>query len=319
MKRSRLFCCVALGGALALPAQKLPLSADPGRMVHLVDLGPLLATPGEPDDEVEPPPAPRLEQGGGDPLQPLAAALRPFLQPPLGPGDDLRVLAGRWLTLVGSAEQSASLERLVQTAMAHKLVPIGLTIHIWQVPDVEFQRSLRSRFTPLDGDDEARLTTTVAKLEADDWEAAVAKAAAHEVVAPQLSVLPLQQATFAVKSQSSFVRDFAVVHQGPQVIAEPIVDMVWDGLEVDVTATFLPGGDFGLCCSVLQQQVAKPFPELTTTLPGLPTPVKVQVPRVASTRLEDRGRVAPGGLRGFATQGADGMWLVTTVRPIAGG
>ena len=112
----------------------------------------------------------------------------------------------------------------------------------------------------------------------------------------------------------SYVKDFVCTRVGDNVVAEPVVDVVWDGSRTEVCATWLPDGMLGVWCDVTVQEVEQPIAEFQATVGPLKTPVTIQLPRVTGARFEQTAVLAPGAMIVVATQKVDGSWLLATVR-----
>jgi hypothetical protein len=117
-----------------------------------------------------------------------------------------------------------------------------------------------------------------------------------------------------MQSQTAYVKDFTLERQGDLMIADPVVDTVWDGNQVDVIAAWQPDGLLGLAVDVHLQELQKPIPTFTTTLvAGLP-PVQIQLPRVTGVRLRQTAVLGADSLAVLAAPKADGTWFVATLR-----
>ena len=307
MKNLLLAACVVLVPSLSLPAQKLLLPDGGGRIVQVFDLGApepgpakKLAVPGDPPKEKV------------DSQQRTAELLARFVKPALGSGDDLRVLGGRWLTLLGSPEQAASLEALFAVAAKHRTTAITVEMDFLNVKADAFTKHWRERLTAVEGADNRRFQQVLGKDGANALRNDLANLPADRLQAPTLTVLPLHPAQLSTKRQIAYVRDFKVVTDAGKLIAEPVVDSVEDGLEATVFAAVLANGDITLTVDVTDWDVKEPIPEFKTTI-GVGNPVTIQLPEVTGLHLQQTAVLADGGMVVLASQKADGDFLIATI------
>ncbi|MEM7204251.1 MAG: hypothetical protein AAF628_28590 [Planctomycetota bacterium] len=119
-----------------------------------------------------------------------------------------------------------------------------------------------------------------------------------------ISVLNNERANMAVINQTSYVRDFDVEVAQAAFIADPKVDVIQDGIVLDVRPTL--AHDRKHIMLSLQPTVAelsRPIPTLTTSLAGTTVPVTLQLPTLTvrtfatTASVPDGGSVLIGGLR----------------------
>jgi hypothetical protein len=331
----------AAGPALA---QRVQLPDGSGRQLQLFDLEPLLRAAGGPELRLDVAPerravapAPAAGEavlgGGGIAGAPPAGApardrqrereadaealgrlLAQFVEPPLGAGDDCRVLAGRWLALLASPEQLASAEQLVRTANEQRERLVDVEVRMLQLAHDAFTAKLQPRLTKVQRGGRDGWEAIVPADGADAFAELVVGAASGWLDAPKLTVAPLHRATAALKEQVAYVRDLVVTPVQDTFIADPVIDVVWDGWEAETFVAPRRDGMLGIAVSVTHQQLEKPIAQFKTTLPGTKIPAMLQLPRVTGTRLQQTAVVAPGALVAIAARKADGTWLVALVR-----
>ena len=131
---------------------------------------------------------------------------------------------------------------------------------------------------------------------------AVEKRQDGEVVNSQiLSVVNKGRGHVAVINQTAYVRDFDVEVAQAAFIADPKVDVIQDGIVLDVSPVIL-----NLNPTVAELQ--RPIPTFTTSLAGSTLPVTVQLPNLTVTnfsttvKVPDGGTVLLGGLRQVLTK-----------------
>jgi hypothetical protein len=299
----------------ALPAQQVPLG-DGGRLLQVFDLddlrpdrakGPdlVVVAAGENADA-------KAAQQSTEGCQRLAAFVARFVEPPLQPDDDVQVLGRRWLTVLGSPKQIASVERLLATARARRTELIGTEVHLLEMPAAAFTAHVAGLLAK-PGADGATRAAVLSKQAATELLDAVVKGSDSNVLsAPRVVAAPLHVVTMSVGEQVSYIKDFAIETVGGQLIANPIIDQVFDGLHIDLLCTYTGKDKVGLQCAVLQQELAKPIAEFETAL-GVTGKVKVQLPRTTGVRLEQTAELELGSAVLIAADKKNGTWLVALV------
>ncbi len=138
---------------------------------------------------------------------------------------------------------------------------------------------------------------------------AVEKSAfANVLTAPRLTIYNNQRANLTLVNQIAYVKDYDVEVAQTAFIADPLVDIVQDGLVLDVRPTV--SHDRRYVTLELRPTVAilaRPIQTFVTPLAGLTTNVIIELPeleyRAAATtvRVPDRGWVVIGGLKSVST------------------
>lgn len=301
----------AVTGAVA---QSMPVADGRGRMLQVFDLKQLQAA-GADDDRPGPelrlsPPAPTVDVAVVEQDdQYHAAFLRPFVVPSLGDGDDLKVLGKRWLTLLGSPAQIASLQQLLAHAAANREQLVTVAVRLLRLDRQAFAQRLQPLLARRSGANAAFEAVLPAATAA---ELSAAIAGADTLEAPRLTVTPLQRGTVSVQNQTAYVRDFTLTPENDALIADPVIDTVWDGVVVDLCAIVLADGVVGLRCDVQSQQLQKPIQQFQVDL-GVGTPVTIQLPRTTGVHFQQTARLAVGDLVVLAAQKAGGDYLVAVV------
>lgn len=297
-----------------LVAQKVPLPDGAGRILQVFDLDRF----GERPKQFEPPKL-GLQQNAPDDHddpQRLVGLFRHLIDPPLQAGDDLSLLGDRWLVVLGSPLQIASAERLWQTALARKDTLIDVQVQLFEVAPLAFA-PLQKQLVAVQRDGGAAFEGMLERDAAAAFRTALANAAKPPLLAPRLSMRPLQRGNMAMLTQTSYVKDFTLVRQGDTLVADPIVGVVSDGSTTDVIATWLPDGMLGLSCHVIIEELQKPIPQFETTLAKGLQPVTIQLPRVTGVRMQQTAVLGKDSMVVLAAQRADGTWLCATVQATA--
>lgn len=310
--------------SMALPAQNMPVPDSKGRLLQLFDLHSVVAAadddPGTDAGAAAAQAAKKLPVLAALDLDPwqrsttldIPQFLRRFLTPPLGPGDDLQVLGKRWLALLGSPAQIANAEALLAVAAANRERPVDVAVQLVTVPKAGFEAHVRDLLRDGKQGEQSRWELVLETDAATRLLAATKTAQAATLDAPTITVMPLQRAMVQIANQTAYVKDFEVTRNGDSVVADPVVDVVQDGLRAEVVATFLEADLMAVGIDVQIQQLERPIPQFTTTV-GTNTPVTIQLPRVTGVRFQQVSRIRDGDHVVFAAQKVDGDYLLTIV------
>lgn len=275
-----------------------------------------------------------FERFGKDAAKHAVKVLRQFVEPALRDGDDIQAMGEHWVAVLADAERIASVERLFQAAKAHRNDLLTIEVQILNFTAEKFRKHLRDDLVKVErgtteiGTGHLNDTSTVtgntfeSVIPKDKAKAFLKKArgaASQSLAAPKISVKPLQRASVSVVNQTSYIRDFTVERNNHQVVADPVVGVVWDGHKSEMCATFLPGGRIGLSCSVHFQELHRPIPEASITVVESTLPVTIQLPRTSGVRLANVAEVVADSLVVLASQRSDGEYLVAIVKANATG
>jgi hypothetical protein len=290
-----------------LAAQKMPLPDGSQRVVALVDVGDLL---GE-----------RAGEGGGGAapaalLRRLAGFVRAFAAPPLADGTDLQPLGDRHLAVLGAPEQAAAVEKFVASARKARDRQCFLDFKLVEVPEAFFTKELSGKLTVVAGAGEPAKAPRVAVLATDEDVAALlgairAEQGATILQAPKIVAGALQNATIQVGNNIAYVRDFEIEVAEAAFIADPVVDTIWDGVQIEAICGPLADGTIGVQFEVLAQKVERPLPQFETTLPGTTQKVAIQVPRASGCKGSQTVALRDGATAVMAARKNSGTWLVT--------
>ncbi|MEQ1633001.1 MAG: hypothetical protein ABL997_11560 [Planctomycetota bacterium] len=139
---------------------------------------------------------------------------------------------------------------------------------------------------------------------------AVEKQEDAEIVNSQyLSVLDKERGHVAVINQTAYVRDFDVEVAQASFIADPKVDVIQDGIVLDVRPVIQQDRKYIILnLNPTIAELSRPIPTFTTSLAGSTLPVTLQLPNLRVTsfattaRVPDGGTVLLGGLRQVLTR-----------------
>lgn len=139
---------------------------------------------------------------------------------------------------------------------------------------------------------------------------AVEKKQDAEIVNSQiLSVLNRERGHVAVINQTAYVRDFDVEVAQAAFIADPKVDVIQDGIVLDVQPVIQHDRKYIILnLNPTVAELQRPIPTFTTSLAGSTLPVTLQLPNLTVTnfsttaKVPDGGTVLLGGLRQVLTK-----------------
>ncbi|MCC6465638.1 MAG: hypothetical protein IT463_09895 [Planctomycetes bacterium] len=126
---------------------------------------------------------------------------------------------------------------------------------------------------------------------------------AHLLTAPRLTVHNTQRGHVSVMNEIAYIRDFDTATATGVSVADPVVDIIRDGIVLDVRPTI--SADRRYVTLELRPTLAtllRPIPTFTTSL-GVGTPVAIQTPQLTLQRVRttvtvpDGGSFVIGGLR----------------------
>jgi hypothetical protein len=267
--------------ATALAAQTQPAAGD-ARTVVVYDLG--AEAPG-PDIVLR-------AEGDSQPAEwaqssrpaTVAQMVRAFVQPPLAANEDVQPLGERWLVLLCRAEQHAWLERYLAAAKRHHDQTITMQCELFAMPEISYLEKVAPALSQ--PGKPAGSASILAPGEGTDAfrKALTADATCESLAAPKLTVRPLESASMSLLQQTSYVRDFEVEVQKAAFIANPVIDVVQDGVTIEAAAAIVQEGVAGVSLKVSVSDLKKPIPEVTTNLGGTTLPVKIQLPQLITTQ-----------------------------------
>ena len=156
----------------------------------------------------------------------------------------------------------------------------------------------------------------------------------HVLTAPKLTLFNTQRGNFRISNQMAYVRDYDIQIATAAVALDPIVDVVSDGISLDVRP--IVSADRRFVTLELRPTIAQLFPappgifSITTnvTAPGAPitdaSPVTIETPIIQIQRIRttvvvpDRGTLLLGGLTVFFDEDAESSIPIWRSVPILG-
>jgi hypothetical protein len=226
--------------------------------------------------------------------------VRAFVQPPLAANEDVQPLGERWLVMLCRAEQHAWLERYLATAQRQREQIITLQCELFRMPEIWFAEKVAPALAR-QGKPAGSPVILSPGAGTDAFLKALAEdVACEQLTAPKLAVHPLEPATASLLQQTAYVRDFEVEVAKASFIANPVVDVVQDGVSLEAVAVTLPGGATAISLKVSVADLKRPIPEYTTTLGGSTLPVKIQLPQLLTTQARAAIELPAGHTAVFA-------------------
>ncbi len=144
------------------------------------------------------------------------------------------------------------------------------------------------------------------------------------LTAPRITVHNTQRAHVSILNEVSYIRDFEVSTATGVAVADPIVDVIRDGIVLDVRPTI--SADRRYVTLELRPTLAvllRPIPTFTTSL-GVGTPVAIQTPQLTLQRIRttvtvpDGGSFVIGGLRKMTETQVDSGIPILSDLPLIG-
>jgi len=99
--------------------------------------------------------------------------------------------------------------------------------------------------------------------------------------------------TFAILDQHAYVADFELRGDAKAMVADPIVKTFTTGLQIQTRAVFAPDERLALELTIRDCALTTPLESRDAHLPGLPTPVELQIPSLCTQRLSTEAALAP--------------------------
>ncbi|MEM7204466.1 MAG: hypothetical protein AAF628_29680 [Planctomycetota bacterium] len=293
-----LSCSLLAWSAAPLSGQEIPLGLGDPRVVRLHHVADLVRSPQADGDHLGDAGVaaaaddhPWLEEQRAL----LADFVATFVEPPLADNEAVRMLGPEHLVVLGRPEQQAWVDRALLEQRAALGTQIGVEIRVLAVAKDAFAE----HFAPLldEADTWRPLQHVLADSEATRRfvGAVMADPRIDSVTAPRLVVLPLQRATVTVGEPLSYVRDYEIHRAGHRLMAEPVVDQVFDGIKVDTICGFVGAGAIGVVFDYQHFDVERPIPTFETDLAIGAGSVEIHLPAWQEVHLEQKLVMPKGG------------------------
>ncbi|MGB3968506.1 MAG: hypothetical protein WBO45_17350, partial [Planctomycetota bacterium] len=248
-------------------------------------------------------------------LQRLAAFVRAFAATG-DAGADLQPLGERHLVTLGTAVQVAAAERLVTWLRRGTDQQFQVDVRLCQVPALVFDREVTPLLQVAGGAPDRTCNIVLDATAGRGLLVALRQAAVPITQFPQVVAPHLDCAQLKVGKQLAYVRDFEIEVVQAAFLANPVIDVLFDGHQVDVLCAETRAGTLGVQLQLVDQVVEQPIPKRTTTVPGTTKEVTVEVPRVTGCRGSMTVEMSNGATALMAARKSDGSWLVTLMTPM---
>jgi hypothetical protein len=286
-----------------------PLTAQPHKLPSPIDHGKIVQT----------------HDVRGVPASPerLVAALRGLVQPALEEGEDIAALAGGLLVAHARPESQAWIEQTLRASIARAPSGIDVQARIVDVAAPLFARVVQPRLRGaasgatrgerghvfatlpeaiLAGDEHAELLRTLAE------------GGAQQIAAPRARIVPFQAARILVGKEISYVKDFNVeIMSSGEVVADPVVGKLIDGVQLDVEGLHAAGDAIGLALTFVHNTDVA-LAKFTTSLAGDDRKLTLELPSWKHLELEAAALLPPGSGAVYAFPERGGRHTVLFVR-----
>ena len=115
-------------------------------------------------------------------------------------------------------------------------------------------------------------------------------------IAPTLLIQPRRNAKVSTGEEIPYIKDYTVVtvQPGNHEVADPLIETVHEGIEVEVWALPLAGERYGLNLRFSSSSLERPIPTETRRIGSEGAEVQVALPAVTRTDMEMRVALEPG-------------------------
>jgi hypothetical protein len=163
----------------------------------------------------------------------------------------------------------------------------------------------------------AQIFEEFAEFEALLQRVSALQAGVEVVTAPKILTRPLQEATASILNQVSYVSDYKleVVEPGNVEIADPVIDVIQEGVVFRVRGVPLSPGIYGVEVDLTQSTLQRPIPTFETVIGAGRHEVSISLPQVTKRGVRTHLTLADGAAAVFVSpDDADDRDLVVTFR-----
>lgn len=214
----------------------------------------------------------------------LVATIREMIEPPLVSSiQRVDLLAGGALALVGTREQHAWLAQFLAAASEFTGL-IDMQARIFVLEEGRLADLAQVRSGEVLGP--AQVTALLSSLE---------RLGSSAVTSPHIAAFPFQEAHLSVVEQVAYIRDYElkVLPDQSAEIADPVIDVVNHGLQMQLRGVPLANNKLGIFASLEYSIVERPIRTIETTLGASGRTVVIQLPQVTRVTLEGHFEVLP--------------------------
>ena len=245
----------------------------------------------------------------------IARLIEAFVQPELRPNEQVQALGEQWLVVLGRSEQHAWIDRLLAAARSREPAQIRLRCHLYSLPEITYQRDVAQQVAsdPTSPNDRPGIILAPGAKTTAFREALAAHPEVTQTDLPTVTLSSMASAQISALNQTAYVRDFELEVAKTSMVANPVVDVVQNGVSIQASAMAFPAGGTGLSFDLQVTDLKRPIPTHSTTLPGTTLPVTIQTPSVLSSRIEIAMQLQEGQVALLAMKPLGGLRHLVTV------
>ena len=224
-------------------------------------------------------------------LDAVVAAIREYVRPKFLNGiDELNVHGRTTMVVTGTAEHHAWIRNFLALQRDRSAPFLMLQSHQVRASAEAFERLGFEGPTAIieDPAEAGRVVETLVG----------AKEVVEVLSAPQLMISQGSPAEVSVMNQVSYVKNYEVVyvHPGPTAIADPVIDIVQEGVFNRMIGMQIEPGLYALDIEVERSEIERPIPtkEIRVTV-DVETPVTISQPTVLTSKLSSTVLLRDGG------------------------
>ena len=224
----------------------------------------------------------------------LLAALRAYMEPPFVPAQhEVQLISDSMLLVHASPAQQAWVERFLEVQREDTAM-IDVQIRILHVPlGLLARMGVESSASILES--EAQSDDLLRTLLAHDG--------VREVTAPRLLTYPRQRANLSVTNQVAYISEYElrVVEPGAVEIADPMIDVIREGVVFELAAVPLGDGRIGVDVDLTHSSLERPIRTVTRVIGAGRHEVTIGKPEVTEVGVHTRLIMRAGATAVFVT------------------
>lgn len=229
-------------------------------------------------------------------LTALEEVVRQNMEPTLRDGvDELRPLGDNLLVLRGSDEQHAWLRGFLETQRTTDSL-VTMTAKVWSAPHGLGQRLM----SVPEGETQQLLET---RADVQDILSRATDLGLETITSPKLMTYPRQRGTVSILNQIAYVSEWKLVRVAPDdaLLADPVIDVIQEGLTLDARAVPLAPGFWSIDTEVKFANVERPIATHKVPLGDDGQQVEIALPVVRTVGMSSKFSIGSGGGALFLT------------------
>ncbi len=218
----------------------------------------------------------------------VSRLIRVFIEPPLRADEHVLALGDRMLAVLARRHQHEWIERLLGSSRGDESQLLRVSCRLYEMPEKVYRLEVAPAIGQEQVSEEEGAGVVLAPgAETEDFLSALAR---HEEIEasdlPGLSIRPLTTGLISRIDKTAYLREYELEEKGSVLIAEPVVDVVRDGISISFSAMSLEGGVMGLSLGLALLDLEKPIADTEVVLREGLAPVRIQLPQISIRRLE---------------------------------